>query len=401
MIILIKGVQFRNQGAHLMLLAVRERLAGILPEARIALAPGPNSPYRQRARLDTLQILPLSWRGLDLNGLSACSPPALRSFGHRYGIVTECEVDAVLDASGFAYGDPWPARLMHYAAGEVLRLARRGRPYLFLPQAFGPFGRAGWARRRFAAALHAAAVVCPRDPESRAHLLTLAPELKGALPVIPDFTLGLAGDAAAARRWGVGCGTVLLIPNSQMVGERNASRESRARYGETMVVLGRAALRRGYDVRVLNHSGADDRPLCARLARELGGSPVIEEDCPLATKGVIGAAAAVVSSRFHGCVSAMSQAVPCLGTTWSHKYAALFEDFDMSEWLAADAVPAGALGRFERLLAMREPLAARLIARRPTLEARVEEMWMQVATALSAQGRSGGASALTANPSRS
>lgn len=388
MIIHIQGVQFRNQGAHLMLLAIRERLARVLPDARIVLAPSPNATYEDRAPLGALQLLPLAWRGLDGNAASGALPAPLRRIGYRYGIVTECEIDAVLDASGFAYGDPWPERLMHYTAGTVRRLARRSRPYVFLPQAFGPFRRPGRARQEFAAALDRAALVCPRDAESRQHLLELAPGLGDRLSVSPDFTLGVAGDPAAAQRRGVGRRTVLLVPNAHMESERNPSAAGRTQYAAMLLALARAARTRGLEVRVLNHGGADDRPLCARLAQSLGDSPIIEEPDPLATKGIIGAAAAVVSSRFHGCVNAMSQAVPCLGTSWSHKYAALFADFGASEWLVTDGDALAAVERFERLLDGHEALAARLAARSAALAREVEAMWARVGTILAGGGHS-------------
>ncbi|MEO6220520.1 MAG: polysaccharide pyruvyl transferase family protein, partial [Ginsengibacter sp.] len=60
---------------------------------------------------------------------------------------------------------------------------------------------------------------------------------------------------------------------------------------------------------------------------------VIEEDNPLHIKGMISKSAAVFTSRFHGLVSCLSQAVPCLATTWCHKYEMLLNDYNYSEAL--------------------------------------------------------------------
>jgi polysaccharide pyruvyl transferase WcaK-like protein len=60
---------------------------------------------------------------------------------------------------------------------------------------------------------------------------------------------------------------------------------------------------------------------------------VIKEDNPLHIKGIISKSAAVFSSRFHGLVSCLSQAIPCLATGWTHKYEMLLNDYNYSEAL--------------------------------------------------------------------
>jgi colanic acid/amylovoran biosynthesis protein len=381
MIVAIKGVQVINKGALLMLLAILEELRARRPDIRVALRASRWLPRTELSRFAALEVLPLRFRALDITSFAAAVPGPLRHLVRRAGIVTEPDCAAILDASGYAYGGAWNPWSMRYAAGEIERLGRSGRPYVFLPQSFGPFS-SGEAARRFAAALPRAALICARDRESREHLRGLLGTAAAAVEEYPDFTLRLAGDSGAAQRFGLAPGTVLLIPNLHMTGDMNTDATARQDYVGVMVAMGRRAQTLGHPVRVLNHAGSQDAELAASLAATLGCGPVIADPDPRILKGVIGAAALVVSSRFHGCVSALAQAVPCLATGWSHKYQALFDDFGMPEGMlrSADADSGPAL--LEMLIERREALAVDLRARLPALQRRVGAMWDRVFSVL-------------------
>lgn len=384
MIVEIKGVQFVNKGAHLMLLAVLHELQARFPEAQISLAANPNSPYAARARLGALQALQPQWHNLDLSAAADWLPQGLRTGLLRYGIVTEASTDAVLDASGFAYGDAWPDRSLAHTAAEVVRYARRGRPYVFLPQAFGPFTRGGRSTRRFGSALRHATLVYARDAQSRAHLAQLDERLGESVQIAPDFTMQLPGDEAAARRWYVAPRTVLLIPNAHMLRMGASPDPWPDAYVAFMADVARRLTAESVTVRFLNHGGTDDAALCARIAAQAGALDIIDEADPLAIKGIIGAAGAVVCSRYHGCVSALAQAIPCLATSWSHKYGALYDEFGVREWLVRDPAPAEASRTLLDLLRNPESARARLTRASEALAIRTAAMWRDVGEALGA-----------------
>jgi polysaccharide pyruvyl transferase WcaK-like protein len=346
----IKGVQFENKGAALMMHAVLQQMAQRLPGAEPVLVPDRHASWRERTRIGAWQKLNPRKRSLDFTRMLSSSPMrSLRLKLREFGVVTDCDVDLVLDASGFAYGDTWPDWTSLHMASELQRAGRGGRPYVFLPQAFGPF-TVPRVRRALRQALPSATLICARDETSLEHLRNLGADLGTRLVCYPDFTPLLKGDARAAEYYGVGDRTILIVPNCNMSGRRDSPSEWRERYVPLLEEMGTRCLQLGLDVRVLNHGGPSDRPICSQLTNSLRALPYIEEPDPIALKGVISCAGLVISSRFHACVSALSQAVPCIGTSWSHKYEALFKDYGASEMLLRTSSGEAAMSKLERSL---------------------------------------------------
>lgn len=429
----LKGVQFRNKGAYLMLKSCMAALDTQLPAWELVLSPGPNLPYLERAAVKAWQKLSFRRGAFDITGLLGYLPfqPLLQ----RYGIVTEAEIDAVLDVSGFSYGDAWPLAFLQHTANEVERFAKAGKPYIFLPQAFGTFDKPGYAdaMRRIIRAAHsiwvrdidsihhlqrliAPALITPPsartdsrssnwtptdlkpdlDPSvqvqighpqisssrtsSRTPTTNNAPSINNVvdkphldnllsvnkisdsqhallakLKLAPDLTLGLVPDSistASATRlllstlppcWQTNRSQsqpdvlpefALLIPNRQLF-RADADGQLWQQYIEYAKAMIRYCQQRHWQVLLLNHEGAQDAAICDTLSHALCDEhqsvvvPQLYVEDPILLKAMIGQSQLVISARFHAVVSAISQSVPVIVNSWSHKYQALLADYQL------------------------------------------------------------------------
>ena len=384
MLIEIKGAQFGNQGARLMLAASLQRLSARFPQARFAMSTGPNASPAELSSVPAVNRIRLHRRQFDLTPLAYHLPRALHRWLLRRHRVCEPGLSAVLDVSGYAYGDRWGVVSASQTAAQLVRRHARGRPYIFMPQAFGPFTSPRF--QAFGAALRRAALICPRDSVSQDHVEQLLCGASSVLLRAPDITIGMAANNSALAASGVTARTVLVIPNARLL-DRPSQRYPattgtwQTDYVPMLLRLIKTITARGHSVRILNHGGAQDTALCAALAASVQDSRVIREADPAAVKGVIGAAGLVISSRYHGCVHALSQGVPCIGTSWSHKYEALFADFEVSSLLLTTPDVSYALQILEPLLEFRGVNTQALaLCRQMALQ--VDALWERVFTIL-------------------
>ena len=204
-------------------------------------------------------------------------------------------------------------------ARAMKRWRRRGTKVILMPQAFGPFENRE-IRKAIRSAVENADLVMPRDATSYRNLTEVTGE-REYIRQYPDFTNLLEGvvpDDFDSSTYGVA-----LVPNYRMIDKTSDIS------GNSYVTFMKSCVQRLQELEarpfMLIHEGEDDE----RLAQEISNSavPVIKEEDPLRLKGILGASRAVVASRFHALVSALSQGVPAVATGWSHKYTELFNDY--------------------------------------------------------------------------
>jgi colanic acid/amylovoran biosynthesis protein len=290
-------------------------------------------------------------------------------------------VDAVLDASGFSYSDQWGPAATEHLAAQTRRWRRQGKPIVLLPQALGPF-REPRARDAFRRVLDEVDLIFARDDSSAAHLAELGAAGRARVRQSPDFTVGVKG--RLPEGFEPAPGRVAIIPNYRMIDKGRAG--SGPAYRALLAGTARHLLARGYHPFFLVHDSGIDRELAHEVRADAGGGvEVLHEPDPRALKGILGSCHAVVASRFHALVGALTQGVPSLATGWSHKYEELFAEFGCPEALCDVAAPLpDALARLDALLegTERERVIEGLRRTRADYARRTAEMWREVGALL-------------------
>lgn len=333
MIIELKGVEFDNKGSALMLHSIVKALTTRYPDVEFALSKNAKSPATCRHKIAKYRKITLRKLFFDVNACTYYFPRWISRLLKSFGIVGEGQVDAIIDASGFAYSDQWsPYMSIYHLAGEIFRCAKAGKPYIFLPQAFGPFSDKR-CRQLLARSLPHAALVSARDNRSYEYLSAITGELPSLIKA-KDFTNAIT---LSDFVWPVDFSTqpkACIVVNCNMTTTKNKDKGWMQSYIPLLQRCIDWYHEHGLQPFFLNHEGQGDGQMIAHLNNQLS-TPliVLSPEDALTVKQIIASSDAVFSSRFHGCVSALSSGIPCVGTSWSHKYEALYADYEASELL--------------------------------------------------------------------
>ena len=244
------------------------------------------------------------------------------SFRKMVNLVREREIDVLLDASGFAFGDQLPLVRTEGFLARVKRARAQGQKVILLPQAFGPFNNTAHATC-FKEIIASCDLIYARDKQSLAALRALAPDAP-QIKIAPDFTIGVKpelnhGGGASSER-------VAIVPNDRMI-EFASSPAAADAYTMTLAAACHSCLEQGLKPFILVHSGPDQevgRRVMAKVGTEI---ETLNIENPVEIKRVLGECRLVIASRFHAIVSALTQNVPVIATSWSHKYEELLGEY--------------------------------------------------------------------------
>ncbi len=357
MLIQLHGGGFDNRGAQLMLWTAIQKLQQYQPSTRFAME-ATRSTYRECASYGLLTLAPsLDARRprrtrflIGTAGLaSRMLPPWLEQ---QYGIARRCDVDALVDISGYSFGDKWGAMTARAMTARIRHFERRGKPTVLLPQMFGPFEKRETIEA-FQPILDHVGKIYVRDPQSYDWLNKIN-ETGRPIDIAPDITIFCEPVAAEETP---GFRYACLVPNMRM---RDKAQDTwGSDYMDAMI---EAAQRLNQlDIRpylVIHDGGEEDivlgREIAARAS--LQERQIYREADPRKIKGFIRGAELLIGSRFHALVAALSSGTPAIAIGWAHKYEALMDDFGVAEYCCSDHPPASRL---------RARIRVRDIAKRP------------------------------------
>lgn len=383
------GAGFLNKGAQMMILAVMEafRRRGI--SVRFAIDPREHADFDARAPLGIRQIYSLEplWTRkkyqCNLRKLAILSekwiPARLaRRMDKQFGILRRCDCDALIDISGYRYGDHWGAIPIRMFASVAADYRKRGKPVILMPQMFGPFVSQD-VQLAFSEALDSCTRVYARDPDSLEHLTDTFGK-RAIYRKCSDITISLQ-PAEHPPRIDVASPLALIVPNVKVY------ENGKPVAGENYVAFLKTAFlelqNRGYAVRFLIHeSQGKDEPVAMKVITMLGLQAqeyLLKSPDPLILKAWLGAASLVLASRFHAVVSALSQAVPTMVIGWAHKYECLMADFGNPQgMLKTNDIATEFCQRLDAIDADRASLHDTLHAKKKICTQEVEACWQDV-----------------------
>ena len=329
----IDGIDTKNKGAELMLVAVLEQLEQVHPNSEVWLNhTGEFNPSILPSFKLDLKIPGMRW-------LSKLPIKIFRRLGRPFPITrltryhVRKDIDLLLDAGGFQFSDQWKLTAKQVKEKEKYykKLKENGTRLVLLPQAFGPF-KTTYGKQIVKILNQYTDLIFARDEQSYKCLVNAGAEER-KINISCDFTLPVKGIIPTPFQYLRGA--VCLIPNHKMISPQKNNKDNYIGLLQNIIQFYK---KKGQPVFMLNHEGFRDKDLCYQInAVNETKIPVVSGITAQEVKGLIGNSHTVISSRFHGVVSALSQGVPCLATSWSHKYEMLFKDFGQEDRILTEA----------------------------------------------------------------
>lgn len=323
---ILTGVETNNKGAELMLYAILQQIERKDPQAEVfmrmqAVKQGfeyiktsvklKDKPYKNLVRIANRFHIPGIFYRLGLSTLQFTDARPVKN------------IDYVIDGSGFWFTDQWNLEDAEREmwVGMLDSYHRQGSKIIFLPQAFGPIELPN-TKAIISAINTCADIIMPREKTSYDYMLNAGVD-PTKMYLYPDFTSLVEG--VVPEKFKHLTGGICIIPNMRMIDKGTIGMDDYMNIMQSIITFAKQSRRPVY---MLNHEGKSDVRLLHLTKERLGDAiEIVDGLNGLEVKGIISQAYLCISSRFHGVASALNSCVPCLATSWSHKYELLFNDY--------------------------------------------------------------------------
>ncbi len=326
--ILIDQAGFINKGAELMFCSVVERLQKQYPNAQLAIQEREiNKGGYDYCQYNNIKSMRYGFQAkLLLLLYKICIRFKLMSPNSSRLFIHSSEIDVIIDAGGFRFGDQWKITAKgNKALKKYYKSFSNKCKLILLPQSFGPFTNKE-SIKSIKTMLKYANLIYSRETESTQHLKKIAPQ-NDKIKFTRDFTLLHKYDTFISEFMPKGK-YVVIIPNKKMI---THSILEDGVYLNFLCQIVEELHNSGENILLLNHEGAGDKHICQEINNLLNLQlPIVSDVQAMVVKNIIGNAKLLVSSRFHGVVSGIVQQVPTFCTSWSHKYNELVETYDLN-----------------------------------------------------------------------
>lgn len=350
--ILIRRAGFTNKGAEAMLRVTQKQLRERIPNAEFFVSRETvQGPHIERAKKMDFQIAEdMQYRSIAVRVVDRVK----RIVGANHQLTSFDPVvrrlDAIMDASGYAYGGNWKLSYPQHTAIITASCLRHNVPYVFLPQTWGPFNDPATAY--IYKAMLAGTLYYSRDNDSSLHLSKLLEKELTTIPLVPDiaFTFMKSKACQASSQdfsylFDATYKSVAVTPSRKIYSDLKArSSEDAQEYIRLFATVCRHLRAMKFQVVLVPHEidwkpTLDDALLC-----DIIGSAATEESCDVRgihsasqiedaaqLKLLISSCIAVIGSRFHSLVAGLSLGKPVVAIGWSHKYQELLRPFGLAD----------------------------------------------------------------------
>jgi len=325
----IDNVTYFNLGAELMLNAVISNLKKRIPDAEFyagkALKRSPVEKLQRSGVADYSISSRIKRKILDMTKSSSFDL-------WNYGLLLNDQIDVVIDAGGFRFGDQWKhnkysnRKLVSYYKA----LKKENTKIFFLPQAFGPFDN-HHSVEAIRIIHQYADLIFAREETSFEHLRLLFPK-SDKIRSAPDFTVENTSMSPNNTPNNEFSNKICIVPNSRMITHVEKARtDYYFKFIKEVITLSR---NNGHECFLLSFCDNEDLNACNLIVENSEGDlNLIKGVSAIEAKEIIKSSYAVFSSRYHASVSALNQNVPCVSSSWSHKYERLFDFYKMSDFI--------------------------------------------------------------------